>query len=141
MWCGFNFGIDSHNEQKCHVNYMARTKTKIKTTKKHLLHQCSISCVQLFATLWTEACQNLLSIEFFKQEYWSGLPFTPPHYLPNPGIENASPVLAADPLPLSQSLFNVKFCRYWYSSTSINSSLQERKVEFGASVQSTKFTT
>ena len=74
MWCGFNFGIDSHNEQK-YVNYMAKTKTKVKTTKKHLLHECSISCAQLFVTLWTEACQDLLSIEFFRQEYWSGLPF------------------------------------------------------------------
>ena len=41
MCCDFNFGVDSHNEQKYHVNYMARTKTKIKT-KKHLLHEHSL---------------------------------------------------------------------------------------------------
>jgi len=26
-------------------------------------------------------------MEFSRQEYWSGLPFTPPGDLPNPGIE------------------------------------------------------
>ena len=34
-----------------------------------------------------------LSIEFSKQEYWSGLPFPSPRDLPNPGIELESPVL------------------------------------------------
>ena len=32
------------------------------------------SCDPLFVTLWTVACQALLSMGFFKQEYWSGLP-------------------------------------------------------------------
>ena len=38
----------------------------------------SISCVQLFATPWTVAHQAPLSMEFSRQEYWSGLPFPPP---------------------------------------------------------------
>ena len=42
---------------------------------------------------------------FSRQEYWSGLPFPPPGYLPNPGIELmslASPAVQADSLyPLS----------------------------------------
>ena len=33
----------------------------------------SLSCVRLFATLWTIACQAPLSIEFSTQEYWSEL--------------------------------------------------------------------
>ena len=33
-------------------------------------------------------------MEFFRQEYWSGLPFPPPQYLPNRGIEPRSPALA-----------------------------------------------
>ena len=33
-------------------------------------------------------------MEFFRQEYWSGLPFLPPGYLPNPGGEPTSPALA-----------------------------------------------
>ena len=46
--------------------------------------------------LWTIACQAPLSMEFSKQEYWSGLPFPSPGYLPNPGIEPGSPELQAD---------------------------------------------
>ena len=34
-----------------------------------------------------------LSVEFSRHEYWSGLPFPPPGYLPDPGIEPASSVL------------------------------------------------
>ena len=34
-----------------------------------------LSCVWLFATSWTVAHQAPLSMEFFRQEYWSGLPF------------------------------------------------------------------
>ena len=37
-----------------------------------------LSCVQLFATPWTVACQMPLSMEFSRQEYWSGLPFPTP---------------------------------------------------------------
>ena len=48
------------------------------------------SCVQLFATLWTAACQTPLSMGFSRQEYWSGLPCCPPGNLPNPGIKPAS---------------------------------------------------
>ena len=40
-----------------------------------------------------------LSREFFRQEYWSGLPFPPPGDLPNPEIKPRSPVLQADFLP------------------------------------------
>ena len=52
-----------------------------------------LSCVQLFVTLWTVACQAHLSMEFFRQEYWSGLPFPPPGDLPNPGIGHLSRLL------------------------------------------------
>ena len=53
-----------------------------------------LSGVQLFAILWTVACQALLSVEFSRQEYWSGLLFSPPGDLPDPGIEPSSPQLA-----------------------------------------------
>ena len=39
------------------------------------LFACSCCRVQLFATLWTVAHQASLSMGFFRQEYWSGLPF------------------------------------------------------------------
>ena len=38
---------------------------------------CSVSRVQLFATLWTIAHQAPLSMGFPRQEYWNGLPFPP----------------------------------------------------------------
>ena len=36
---------------------------------------------------------------FSRQEYWSGLPFSSPGDLPDPGIEPRSPALQADALP------------------------------------------
>ena len=39
---------------------------------------CNLSDVQLFATPWTVACKAPLSMGFFRQEYWSGLPFPSP---------------------------------------------------------------
>ena len=50
-----------------------------------------LSCVQLFAILWTEDHQAPLSMGFSRQEYWSGLPFPPPGDLSDPGIEPTSP--------------------------------------------------
>ena len=59
----------------------------------------SLSCVLLFLTPWTAAPQALLSMEFSRQEYWSGCLFTSPGNLPNPEIEPGSPALQADFLP------------------------------------------
>ena len=49
-------------------------------------------------TAWTVAYWALPSMEFSKQEYWSGLPFPSPEDLPDPGIELRSPALQADAL-------------------------------------------
>ena len=43
------------------------------------------------ATPWAIARQAPLSMGIPRQEHWSGLLFPPPGYLPNPGIERASP--------------------------------------------------
>ena len=51
---------------------------------------CALSQVRLFAPPWTVAQQAPPSREFFRQEYWSGLPFPTPGDLPDPGIEPAS---------------------------------------------------
>ena len=71
---------------------------------------CVLIHVQLFATLWTVACQVPLSMGFFRQEYWSGLPLPPPGDLPDPGIKPVSPALWADSLssePSRRSLYTV----------------------------------
>ena len=56
---------------------------------------CMLSCVQLFATPWTVAYQAPLSMEFSRQEYWSGLPFPSPGDLPYPGTEPSFPMSLA----------------------------------------------
>ena len=50
-------------------------------------------------TPWIIACQALLSIEFSRQEYWSGLAIPFSKDILDPGIELRSPALQADPLP------------------------------------------
>ena len=59
------------------------------------VHMRALSHVQLFATPWTIALQVLLSMEFSRQEYWSGFPFPSPGDLSNPGIETTSLVSPA----------------------------------------------
>ena len=39
---------------------------------------CVLSHIQLLVTPWTVALQAPLSMEFSRQEYWSGLPFSTP---------------------------------------------------------------
>ena len=48
---------------------------------------------------WTVAYHAPPSIEFSRQEYWSGLPFPSPGDLPDQGIEPRSPASQADTLP------------------------------------------
>ena len=49
-----------------------------------------LSCVQPFVMLWTDVLQALLPMGFSRQEYWSGLPCSPPGDLPNTAIESTS---------------------------------------------------
>ena len=67
---------------------------------KHLKVKVKLlSHVQLFVTLWTVAGQAPPSMGFSRQEYWSGVPFSFPGDLPDPGIELRSTALQADSLP------------------------------------------
>ena len=58
----------------------------------------SLNSVQLFVTMWTVAYQAPLSMEFYRQEYWSRLPFPSPGNLSDPRIKPWSPALQADSL-------------------------------------------
>ena len=75
---------------------MCPGKPRITERKKKVK---SHSRVRFFATPWTVAYQVPPSMEFFKQEYWSGLPFPSPRDLPDPAIKPRSPELQADALP------------------------------------------
>ena len=55
-------------------------------------------CVTLCEVMDYIAHQAPVSMEFSRQEYWSGLSFSSPGDLPDPGIEPRSPTLQADSL-------------------------------------------
>ena len=55
------------------------------------------SCLTL-CNPWTVAHQSPLSKEFSRQEYWSGLPFSSPGDLLNPGNKPVTLALQADSL-------------------------------------------
>ena len=57
-------------------------------------HAKLLGRVGLFAASLTVAFQAPLSIGFFRQEYWSGLPCPPPGDLPDPELKPSSPALA-----------------------------------------------
>jgi len=58
--------------------------------------ESTLSCVQLIATPWTADHQDTLFMGFSRQEYWGGLPFSPPGHLSDPGIEPEPPALQVD---------------------------------------------
>ena len=65
---------------------------------------CVFSCVWLFMTPWTVACQGPLSMGFSRQEYWRGLPFPSSGESYQPKFESASfasPALQVESLPMS----------------------------------------
>ena len=64
---------------------MAAVTVKVKKVKVK-----SLSHVQLFVTPWTAAHQAPVSMEFSRQEYWSGFSVPTPGNLPDPGIESKS---------------------------------------------------
>ena len=62
------------------------------------MHACMLNCVshvRLFANLWTVARQAPLPKGFSRQECWSGLLYSSPWNLPEPGIEPTSLMSAA----------------------------------------------
>ena len=73
---------------------------RLRNLQKGLIKEHTIRCaarllscfsrVQHFATPLNVAHQAPLSMEFSRQEYWSGLPCPPPGDLPDPGIESTS---------------------------------------------------
>ena len=72
-----------------------------------------LSCFQLLANPWTVAHEASLSMAFFRQGYWSGLPFPMPGDLPDPGIKptsHASPALAGS---LLTTVPPVKHIFFW----------------------------
>ena len=63
------------------------TISALPTSLLHLTCVYVLSRVRLFVTPWTVTCQASLSMEFSRQEDWSGLPFPTPEDFPDPEIE------------------------------------------------------
>ena len=90
----------------------------------------SLSCVQLFAILWTVAHQAPLSMKFSRQEYWSVLVFPSPEDLSNPGIEPGSPALQADSLPSEPPVEKL-----FKSNTSLFREIREKAIKIHKNTQ------
>ena len=79
--------ISDINTRKRLWKKWGRWKVKVKVSRSVVLDS---------AIPWTIACQASLSMEFSRQEYWSGLPTPSPGDLPIPGTDPQSPTLQAD---------------------------------------------
>ena len=66
------------------------TKSWTRLSKWTELNLCCAQSCQTLLYLCAVARQAPLSMGFFSQEYWSGMPCPPPGDLPNPGIEPTS---------------------------------------------------
>ena len=60
------------------------------------MKESEVTQSQLFAMPLTVVYHAPPSMGFYRQEYWSGLPFPSPGDLPDPGIKPGSPTLQAD---------------------------------------------
>ena len=90
------FPGESHGQRTLMCYSPSGHKESNTTGQLSTLPACMLSwfsCFWLFATLWTIAHQDPLSIRFSRKEYWSGLSCTPPEDLPNLGIEPRSSAL------------------------------------------------
>ena len=93
-WCSGTTQRDGMGREKGRGFRMGNTCTPMADScqaSKHLLNR-----VLLFVIPWTVVNQASLSMEFSRQEYWSGLVFPSPGDLPVPGIKSGSPALQAD---------------------------------------------
>ena len=73
---------------------------------------CMRSVLPDSATPWTVVCKAPLSTEFSWQEYWSGLSFPSPRYLPEPGTPSGS--LASPALASGFFITSATWCVYEY---------------------------
>ena len=92
----------------------------------------SLSRIWLFVTPWTVVHQAPPSIEFSRQEYWSGLPFPSPRDLPGPGIVEINLTWVFCNLVAESNLPDT----YFILSLRMNSIMLQSSVQFTGSVMS-----
>ena len=90
----------AYNREVEHIIFFLLPQAPAHTHTFPISWACVLSHVHLFVTPWTIIDhQAPLFMEFFRQEYWSGLLLPSPEDLPNPGFEpmsHASPALAGE---------------------------------------------
>ena len=92
------------------VHGVAKSRTQLSNWTELVVFSCKVM-PHSFVTPWTVTHQAPLSMELSRQEYWSGLPFPSPVYLPNPGIRPVSPALASEfftPEPPGKPVLRIK---------------------------------
>ena len=77
------------------------------------------SCLTL-AILWTLAHQALQCMGFPRQEYWSGLSFLFPGYLPDPGIKSAGRFFTTEPPGKPYKAIIIKMTWQWHKTIHID---------------------
>ena len=93
--------LENPQGQRSLAGYSPWCCKKSDMTERLSIAQCTwvLSCVQLFVTPWTVACQAPLSMGCSRHgEYSKGLSCPLPGDLPKPGIKPRSPALQADSL-------------------------------------------
>ena len=81
---------------------------------------------------WTVAHQGPLSMEFSRQEYWSGYPFPSPGDLPDPGIKPKSRALPADSLssePSGKHFFTITGLQHFQCCWKVQATSQLSSVQ------------
>ena len=78
---------------------------------------CVLSHVQVLASSWTVACHIPLPVQFSRQKYWSGVPFTTPGGLPGSELELRSLLLRwqVDSLPPVPPAVAINAPKIWAS--------------------------
>ena len=90
-WTGKPGMLQSMGSQRVGHDWVA----ELNWTMEYVLCRAVLSHLWLFVTPWAVALQAPLSMEFSRQEYWSGLPFPPAGNLPNAEVKLTSLVSSA----------------------------------------------
>ena len=97
-WSDLALALAIHSEI---INFRVIVSTEQKSTDKHILLRFVDLCVLSYSvvsdsvTPWIVARKSPLTMEFSRQEHWSGGPLPSPRDLPNPGTEPKSPASPA----------------------------------------------
>ena len=76
-----------------------------------------------------QATRLLCPWRFFRQEYWSGLPYLPPGDLPNLGIEPRSPALQVDGFFTDWATRDALYAEYIMQNARLDESQAESRLQ------------